>query len=61
MKKYFPEWYKKYPDVSRGTDYLRRYSKMSWYIDRTKSVMSDPDGLRQMSAEKVLEVIFSGR
>jgi len=58
MSTYYPEWYDKYPDVSRGTSYLTRYSKMSWYIGKTNSVMSDPEGLRSMSAEEVLKVIF---
>ncbi len=59
MKKYFPKWYAKFPDVSRGYSYLTSYGKMSWYIDKKKSVMSDPEGLRDMSADKVLKVIFN--
>lgn len=58
MRKYFPAWYAKYPDVSRGASYLSSYSRMSWYIGTPNSVMSDPEGLRSMSAEKVLRVIF---
>lgn len=58
MKKYYPEWYAKFPDVSRGKDYLRKYSKMSWYIGTQNSVMTDPEGLRNMSADQVLKVIF---
>lgn len=58
MRRYYPEWYAKYPDVSRGKDYLRKYSRMSWNIGTKNSVMSDPEGLRNMSAEAVLKVIF---
>ena len=58
MRRYFPEWYAKYPDVSRGIDYLKRYSRMSWNIGTQNSVMSDPEGLRNMRADAVLKVIF---
>ncbi len=58
MKKYYPEWYAKFPDVSRSSSYLTSYSKMSWYIDEEKSVMSDPEGLRKMDAAHVLKAIF---
>lgn len=61
MKKYFPKWYKKYPDVSRGTSYLRYYSKLKWYIGKKNSVMTDPDGLRNKNASKVLKILFRGK
>lgn len=57
MKKYFPEWYKKYPDNARGMDYLRKYNQMRWDLSGSK-IMSDPEGLRNMTAEQVLKVIF---
>jgi hypothetical protein len=32
---------------------------MSWYVDgRQNSVMSDPEGLRNLNAAQVLNVIF---
>ena len=58
MQKYFPAWYAKYPDVSRGMSYLNNYGRMRWYLGRKKSVMSDPDGLRKKNAAQVLKVIF---
>ena len=58
MMKYFPAWYAKYPDVSRGSSYLNSYGRMRWYLGRKKSVMSDPDGLRRKNAAQVLKVIF---
>ena len=61
MKKYYPEWYKKFPDVSRGRQSLTGYSRMRWHLGTKNSVMSDPDGLRKMNASQVLKVIFSGR
>ena len=60
MKKYYPAWYRKYPDSSRGSSYLTSYSKMSWYLKKKKSVMSDPDGLSKKSADKVLKILFKG-
>lgn len=57
MKKYFPQWYKKYPENARGADYLRGYSQMRWDLSG-KKIMSDPEGLRNMTADKVLEAIF---
>lgn len=59
MKKYYPEWYKRYPDVSRSSSYLNSYSRMRWYLGTKNSVMSDPEGLRKMNAAKVLKVIFN--
>ncbi len=59
MKRYYPEWMAKYRDVRRSSSYLSQYSKMSWYISKTNSVMSDPEGLRKMSADQVLKVIFN--
>lgn len=60
MRQYYPAWYAKYPDVSRGKSYLRKYSKMSWYVDgRTNSVMTDPEGIRNMNAAQVLSILFS--
>ena len=58
MRRYFPQWMAKFKDVRRNKSYLTRYSKMSWYIDTKNSVMSDPEGLRQMNAEQVLKVLF---
>ncbi len=58
MKKYFPNWYRKYPDSSRGSSYLTDYSRMRWYLKRKKSVMSDPDGLTKMNALQVLRTLL---
>lgn len=59
MKKYYRAWYTKYPDIRRPISYLTSYGRMSWYVDgRPDSVMSDPEGLRNKSAEEVLQVLF---
>ncbi len=59
MKRYYPEWMSKYKDVSRGKSYIKSYSRMAWYTSGTNSVMSDPEGLRNMPADQVLKIIFN--
>ncbi len=56
MKKYYPQWYEKYPDSSRNQSYLSHYDRFRW----TDGIMlSDPDGLRNMKAEDVLKSLFN--
>ena len=54
MKKYFPEWYKKYPDVSRGKSYLTSYARMRWTLSGTNCMMSDPEGYRNKRPSQIL-------
>ena len=58
MKKYYPVWYKKYPDVSRNSSYLSHYGQMQWNVTGDSVVLSDPDGYQNMSAEEVLSDLF---
>lgn len=58
MKKYYPNWYQKYPKVDRGASYLSHYSQMSWKTEGKDIYLSDPEGYREMSAEKVLKDLF---
>ncbi len=58
MKKYFPRWYRKYPDSSRGTSYLTDYSRMRWTLGGKRSVLSDPDGLAGMNTGQVLRLLL---
>ncbi|MDO4522904.1 MAG: hypothetical protein Q4B57_07145 [Eubacteriales bacterium] len=60
MKKYFPKWYKKYPENARGVGYLRDYHRMRWDLSG-KTIMTDPDGYRNMSAKQVLKDLFAGK
>ncbi len=53
MSKYYPEWYAKFPDSSRGTGYLTNYDRFEW------SLLSDDEGYRNMSPEEVLRDIFN--
>ena len=54
MKKYFPAWYKKYPNCAKGSSYLSHYAQMRWDLTG-KKVMSDPDGYRNKSAKAILK------
>lgn len=57
MKRYYPNYYKKFGDCSRGRSYLRDYHRMRWDISG-KSVMTDPDGYRKMRADQILKDLF---
>lgn len=58
MKKYYHSWYQKFPRMDRGSTYLAHYGQMRWRTTGKKIVLSDPDGLQNMHAEKVLEKLF---
>ena len=60
MQKYFPEWYKKFPNCSRDRSYLTNYSQMRWDLSG-KVVMSDPENYRNKSANKILRNLFRSR
>lgn len=53
MRTYFPEWYEKYPDHARPSSFLDRSSAMRW------QVLEDPENLKAMSAEQIVDLIFS--
>ncbi|MDO5541453.1 MAG: hypothetical protein Q4F83_15535 [Eubacteriales bacterium] len=57
MKKYFPKWYKEFGNDIKDRTYLTEYNRMRWDISG-KSVMFDPDGYRNKTAEQILEDIF---
>ena len=58
MKKYYPAWYNRFPEVSKGATYLSHYSRMRWYTEGDGVFLSDPDGYADMSAEQVLKDLF---
>lgn len=58
MKKYHPDWYKKYPELGRGTSYLAHYAQMRWDINHDNGFLSDPDGYTRMSAEEILKDLY---
>ena len=52
MNDYFGDWYKKFPDCSKGMSYLTNYDKFS---PDTSKVIKDNEGFRYMSANEVLK------
>ena len=58
MKKYYPDWYKRYPEVSKGSTYLSHYGQMRWNTKGKGMILSDPDGYQEMWAEEVLKDLF---
>lgn len=58
MKKYYPAWYKKYADVSRGPAYLSHYGQMRWKTTGEDVYLSDPEHYQRKSAEKILKDLF---
>lgn len=58
MKKYYNAWYQKFPRMDRGSAYLSHYGQMRWRTTGKKVILSDPDGLQNMRADKVLEELF---
>lgn len=54
MKDQFPDWYARFPDSARPYSYLTDSSAMRWSTD----VLSDYEGLREMTAEEVAAMIF---
>lgn len=57
MKKYYPSWYRRFPECSRGISYLQNYSQFRWKTGRGE-LMEDEDGLEKKSAANVLRTIL---
>lgn len=58
MKKYYPQQYAAYPNsVYRGSVYNTAYGRMRW----KKSVLSDPEGYKNRTANAILKDLFSER
>ena len=55
MQTHFPEWYARFPDCARPHSYLTASSAMRWH----REVLADPEGLAEMTAEEVAEMLFS--
>ncbi len=53
MKKYYPDWYAKFPDSSRNASYLTHYDQFRW------TALSDEEGYRNMTPKEILEDIFT--
>jgi hypothetical protein len=58
MKKYYPQWYKKYPNCAVDGQYLTQYAQMRWDLTGDM-IMTDPDGYQNKSADQILKDLFS--
>ena len=56
MACYAPQWYEKFHDYSRNDSYLKDYDQFRFY----DWVLPDPEGIRQMDGQKVLEKLKEG-
>ena len=56
MKKYFPEW--PYEARTVGSSYLNYVGKARWKVTGSGHILSDPDGIQKMSADKVMKVLL---
>lgn len=54
MAEHYPDWYSRYPRCDRPFSYLEKSSAMRW----SSVMLSDEEGLREMSAEEVAKVLF---
>ncbi|GHV25351.1 hypothetical protein FACS189465_3240 [Clostridia bacterium] len=57
MSKYYPEWYKKFPNCVCFPDDYRNDSLMHWEISET-SIIQDPDGYIKKSPEEILKDLY---
>lgn len=55
MKTYYPHWYEKFPDGSRGRSYLTDYEQMRWDLD---GILKDPEGYRFLPPPLLLADLF---
>lgn len=56
MKKYYPDCFKKFPNISRNETYLSHYDRFRWDL---KTELTDPDGVTNLQADLVLKEIFN--
>ena len=59
MKKYYPSWYRRFPDCFRSASYLN-YHQFRWDV-RGANVMEDPDHYRDKGAKEILKDLFTDR
>ena len=54
MKKYYPSWYRKFPDCIRDVSYLKKYNQFRWKISEN-NIMEDPEHYSNKSPKYILE------
>lgn len=58
METYRPAFYNKYPSPTVNSYYLRAFEQMRWDTSEN-GILSDPEGIQNMSAEEVLNIMFN--
>lgn len=55
MKKYYKQWYNRFPEIKRDSTYLTHYRQFRWHND----ILPDTENYKNMSVENVLKDLFS--
>ena len=64
MKTYYPAWYQRYPvalkDFAEFTDFTGNpvLGRFTWDVSDADACLTDPDGIRSLSADQVLALLF---
>ena len=64
MKTYYPDWYARYPvalkDFTEYTSFAGNevLGRFTWDVDSAEACLTDPDGIRNLSADQVLALLF---
>ncbi len=58
MRRYYPDWYRRFPDVCKGSSYLQHYGQMRWKSSGKGIALSDPEGYRGMYADEILRELY---
>lgn len=54
MQTHYPLWYARYPESARSHNYLKNTTTLRWSAE----VLADPQGIAELSAEEVTELLF---
>ena len=54
MQTHYPSWHSRYPDSARSYHYLQNTTTLRW----SETVLPDPQNLRHLSAEEVVQRLF---
>ena len=57
MQKYYPQWYARYPQVTRSAGYLTGFARFRWSLSG-KRMMNDPDRYASKDAAAILRDLF---
>ena len=54
MRKYYPDWYSKYPNCVSNYSFITTSSRLRW----SENVLKDPDGLRTLNAYQIIDYLM---